>query len=82
MLADKADRLVRPAPEGPALDGPALFLVRLSDDDWCHTGFATDFRDGSFTTIEGNTNEAGGSNGFEVCRRQRGYDKKDFVRLT
>jgi hypothetical protein len=80
-LADAAGRFVRPADVRPPVDGPAVFLCRLSDEDWCHTGFATAFGDGSFTTVEGNTNEAGGSNGFEACRRQRGYDRKNFIRL-
>jgi len=36
----------------------------------------------SFATIEGNSNEEGSSNGFEACARQRGYDKKDFIRIA
>jgi hypothetical protein len=33
----------------------------------------------TFRTIEGNTNDAGDREGYEVCARTRGYDKKDFV---
>ncbi len=34
-----------------------------------------------FHTIEGNTNDDGSRNGYEVCARRRGYGKKDFVLL-
>jgi hypothetical protein len=33
----------------------------------------------TFETIEGNTNDSGDREGFEVCARVRGYDSKDFV---
>jgi outer membrane protein OmpA-like peptidoglycan-associated protein len=35
----------------------------------------------SFQTIEGNTNDSGSREGFEVLGRTRGYAMKDFVRL-
>jgi len=41
----------------------------------------TKFEDDAFETIEGNTNDEGSPNGYEVCRRIRGYRKKDFIRI-
>ncbi len=57
----------------------AIFLVRKKPGDWTHTGFATAFGSEHFETIEGNTNDTGDREGYEVCRRMRSYDKKDFV---
>ena len=63
--------------------GPfAIFLVRRSPGDWCHTGFAEDGSGSAFATIEGNTNDDGSSNGFEVCARSRSLKDKDFVVVT
>jgi hypothetical protein len=58
-----------------------IFLVRRTNNDWNHTGFATAFEDLSFETIEGNTNDEGSREGFEVCSRSRGYSDKDFILL-
>jgi hypothetical protein len=35
----------------------------------------------TFESIEGNTNDDGSSDGFEVCARTRGYARMDFVVL-
>jgi hypothetical protein len=32
-----------------------------------------------FETIEGNTNDDGSREGYEVCRRFRSYQKTDFI---
>ncbi len=32
-----------------------------------------------FETIEGNTNDEGSREGYEVCQRVRGYPGKDFI---
>ena len=59
-----------------------VFLVRRTSGDWTHTGFAFDYRpDGTFATIEGNTNDEGSREGFEVCQRFRSRTDKDFIRL-
>ncbi len=63
------------------LSKPSIFLVRATNTDWTHTGFATAFDDVSFDTIEGNTNDEGHREGFEVCSRKRGYKDKDFIIL-
>jgi hypothetical protein len=58
-----------------------IFLVRKTDDDWVHTGFAFDFDDRTFTTVEGNTDPAGSKNGYKLACRNRSIDKCDFIRL-
>lgn len=65
-----------------ALGSCAVFLVRRTSSDWTHTGFAFDYRpDGTFATIEGNTNDEGSREGFEVCQRFRSRKEKEFIRL-
>lgn len=59
----------------------SLFINRRTDNDWNHTGIAIAFHDDHFETIEGNTNDAGDREGYEVCRRIRGYTGKDFVSI-
>lgn len=58
----------------------SLFLIRNKNTpgDWIHTGIVIDADSHSFTTIEGNSNAAGSTNGFEVCQRERGYKQADF----
>jgi hypothetical protein len=58
-----------------------LFLVRRIPDDWTHTGIVSGFESELFTTIEGNTNDEGSRNGYEVCIRHRSYKEKDFIRI-
>lgn len=59
----------------------SLFINRRTDNDWNHTGIVIAIHDDHFETIEGNTNDAGDREGYEVCQRIRGYDGKDFVRI-
>jgi hypothetical protein len=59
----------------------SLFINRRTDNDWNHTGIAIAFHDDHFETIEGNTNDAGDREGYEVCQRIRGYEGKDFVKI-
>ena len=59
----------------------SIFLVRRTDTDWTHTGFVTMFNKDFFDTIEGNTNDDGNREGYEVCARTRGYKNKDFIKL-
>lgn len=61
------------------LAGVGLFLVRKSAQDWTHVGFAFDGVDHTFQTIEGNANQQGSRNGFEVCSRTRAVQHCDFV---
>jgi peptidoglycan hydrolase-like protein with peptidoglycan-binding domain len=59
----------------------ALFAVRDTPKAYAHTGIVSGVGDESFETIEGNTNQMGSSNGFEVCARSRPYKDKDFILL-
>jgi hypothetical protein len=56
--------------------------VRRTATDWTHTGLVTASAAEVFDTIEGNTNDDGNREGFEVCSRSRGYQDKDFIRLS
>jgi len=47
-----------------------------------HTGIVERVENGMIWTIEGNTNDTGAREGFEVCRRRRVASKcKGFIRL-
>ena len=56
-----------------------IFLDREFPGHWTHTGIVIDVDDEIIFTIEGNTNDEGGSDGYEVCRRIRNYESKDFI---
>ena len=64
-----------------SLGASQIFLVRKTPTDWVHTGFSFNGSNTVFSTIEGNTNEDGSANGFEVAGRTRSVPKKDFIRL-
>lgn len=51
----------------------AVFLVMKTPTDAIHTGFVTELLEDGFATIEGNTNPAGGREGYGVFRRKRGH---------
>jgi len=57
----------------------SIFLSRRTQDDWTHTGFVIKAGGDVFETIEGNTNDEGSREGYEVCRRFRGFKDKDFI---
>ena len=92
------DALVRDAKwgarflDGDVLDGTtrarripagALFVVRgKRPDDWTHVGIVTAARRATFLTIEGNTNDEGEREGYEVCARKRRYAGIDFILLA
>lgn len=63
------------------LGAAQIFLVRKTPTDWIHTGFSFEGANTVFSTIEGNTNEDGSTNGFEVARRTRSVPKKDFIKF-
>ena len=46
-----------------------------------HTGIIVSAGPGSMATIEGNTNDDGSAEGYEVCARTRGYGEMDFIVL-
>jgi len=57
----------------------SLFLNRRTATDWVHTGVVLQAGADVFQTIEGNTNDDGSREGYEVCQRVRGYASKDFI---
>jgi len=57
----------------------SLFLHRLADADWTHTGIILESREEVLETIEGNTNDDGSREGYEVCHGYRGMQNMDFV---
>jgi hypothetical protein len=71
-----------PADPGKVITPGSFFLVRRAPGDWDHVGIVTAARSDAYHTIEGNTNDAGDREGYEVCCRVRGYDRKDFVRIA
>jgi len=60
----------------------SIFLSRRIVGDWVHTGIVVKADAQIFTTIEGNTNDAGDREGYEVCQRVRGYKDKDFILIA
>lgn len=50
-----------------------FFLVRRTNTDWTHVGIVVNAEREVFQTIEGNTNDEGSREGYEVCARVRGY---------
>ncbi len=70
-------------PQPPHAISPGdLFLVRRSPGDWQHIGIVTAVQPQAIETIEGNTNQNGSANGFEVCRRIRAYKNLDFISIV
>jgi hypothetical protein len=82
--AEAMGMLLREPPTGQIsrIKPGALFLVRQSQFDWVHTGIVTAVRPDSFDTIEGNTNDSGDREGYEVCARIRGYKSRDFILMS
>jgi hypothetical protein len=78
----KAKNLFVAEPEGrDALRPGSIFLVRKTPTDWTHTGIVVEIHPEFFRTIEGNTNDDGVREGYEVCTLTRSYTSKDFVLL-
>ena len=63
------------------INSMGIFLVRNTSTDWTHTGIVTSKNDLTFTTIEGNTNDDGSREGYEVCARTRSYKSMDFIKV-
>jgi hypothetical protein len=57
----------------------AIFLNRRTSTHWIHTGIVIGADPDVFHTVEGNTNDEGSPEGYEVCRRVRGYKSRDFI---
>lgn len=76
LFVSEAEARDREIPPG------SLFLVRRTSTDWTHVGIVEEAHELHFETIEGNTNDDGVREGYEVCARSRGYTNKDFVVLA
>lgn len=60
----------------------SLFLSAKDDpNDWSHVGIVVSTSDATFASIEGNTNDEGSYDGYEVCARTRDWSMKDFIRI-
>ena len=57
----------------------SFFLHKKEKNDWDHTGIVVKAGKEVFFSIEGNTNDVGDREGYELCRRIRGYRNMDFV---
>jgi hypothetical protein len=49
----------------------SIFLIRKTPYDWIHTGIVLSHENGAIITVEGNTNDNGSREGFEVAKRIR-----------
>ena len=67
--------------QGERITPGSLFVQRRTFTDWSHVGIVTRADEEVFDTIEGNTNDEGNGDGYEVCKRIRGYSQKDFILL-
>lgn len=82
-LADTKGMLVRTktAADFTRIQAGTLFLVRKGEWHWQHIGIVAQVQGDAMVTIEGNTNDDGVPEGFEVCRRSRGLKDRDFLLL-
>jgi Putative peptidoglycan binding domain len=73
LFVSESDARLRTIPPG------SLFLNRESDTDWTHVGVVIAADELTLSTIEGNTNDDGSREGYEVCMRTRSYTNRDFI---
>ena len=80
-VAQSNGRFLRPktAAELAAVKPGYLFLVRKTSNNWSHIGVVEAVQGEAILTIEGNTNDSGSAEGFEVCRRTRSIKDKDYL---
>jgi peptidoglycan hydrolase-like protein with peptidoglycan-binding domain len=76
--------LPQPAPSQRSRITPGSFFLRLAAPGekrfkYAHTGIVVQAGPDTFKTIEGNTNDDGSAEGYEVCARVRGYAGIDFI---
>lgn len=67
-------------PEGVAV-GDVFVVKGKTAGDWIHTGVIVDIADDHLTTIEGNTNDTGGREGYMVAKRFRSFTGLDYIRV-
>jgi hypothetical protein len=73
------DELAASATLSPTPRVGAIFLRRRTAGDWDHCGIVVRVDGGSVATVEGNTNDEGAREGYEVCRRMRPIVGLDFI---
>jgi peptidoglycan hydrolase-like protein with peptidoglycan-binding domain len=61
--------------------GSFLLVRRPTGGGWHHTGIVTATQAEICSTIEGNSNDDGSRNGYEVVAHTRGYPNLDFIQL-
>lgn len=65
----------------PTSNSTCIFVVRGGRTGYKHIGFAHHFKGDTFETIEGNSNDEGSYEGYEVCSRIRSLKGKDLIIL-
>lgn len=83
-LAASATRAHRLTHDPRSVRAGDIFLVRHARNpaDWIHTGIVTAMHADHMETIEGNTNDTGSRNGYELIPRTRGLAGKDYILLA
>jgi hypothetical protein len=75
--------LSQPKPSQRARITPGSIFLRPNPPGrrprYAHTGIVVQADADTFKSIEGNTNDEGSAEGFEVCARVRAYGELDFV---
>jgi len=75
--------LPRPKPSQRKRITPGSFFLRPNPPGsklkYAHTGIVVKAEADTFKSIEGNTNDEGSAEGFEVCARVHGYRGLDFI---
>ena len=84
MARQAGERLLsQPKPSQRKRIKPGSFFLKLATHGepfkYAHTGIVVRAGDETFASIEGNTNDEGSAEGFEVCARTRGYAGMDFI---
>ena len=75
--------LSQPKPSQRVRITPGSFFLRPNTSGkgpkYAHTGIVVQADADTFKSIEGNTNDEGSAEGFEVCSRVHGYQGLDFI---
>ncbi len=69
-------------PVSSAAFAGSIFVRKRTTQDWDHAGLVVAVNADHMVTIEGNTNDAGDREGYEVCRRRRDLKGKDYIKLS
>jgi hypothetical protein len=86
MASSAGNKLLRqPKPSQRAKITPGSFFLRLATHGepftYAHTGIVVQVGADTFTSIEGNTNDEGSAEGYEVCSQTHSYKNMDFIVL-